>query len=183
MAVKAAVEERLRKCKLEAHPEKTRLVYCRDSNRREDHEHIEFDFLGYGFRPREAKNRWGKLFTSFLPAISRKAAKAIVTEVRGWGLHRKSHAELADLSRAFNAKIRGWVNYYGRYYPTALQGIFRHLNGRLVRWAQRKYKRFRTREGRAWHWLQRVKRVQPELFAHWQFGVQPRGCHKPARGM
>jgi RNA-directed DNA polymerase len=185
LAVKAAVEERLRKCKLEAHPEKTRIVYCRDSNRREDHEQgpqsrcfaigvpVQFDFLGYGFRPREAKNRWGKLFTSFLPGISRKAAKAIVTEVRGWGLQRKSHAELADLSRMYNVKIRGWVNYYGRYYPTALQRIFRHLNGRLVRWAQRKYKRFRTHEGRAWHWLQRVKRVQPELFAHWQFGVQP----------
>jgi RNA-directed DNA polymerase len=176
LAVKAAVEERLRRCKLEAHPVKTRIVYCRDSNRHEDHEHIQFDFLGYGFRPRQAKNRWGKRFTSFLPGISRKAAKAIGTEVRGWGIHRMSHAELADLSRIYNAKIRGWVNYYGRYYPTALQRIFRHLNRRLVRWAQRKYKRFPTHEGRAWHWLQTVKRVQPELFAHWQLGIRHGGA-------
>lgn len=173
LAVKAAVEERLRHCKLEAHPDKTRLVYCRDSNRREDHEQIQFDFLGYGFRPREAQSRTEKIFTSFLPAISRKATQAIGTEVRGWGLQRSSAVELVDLSRKFNAKIRGWVNYYGRYYRTALHSIFRQLNGRLVRWAQRKYKRFRVHEGRAWLWLRRVARVQPDLFAHWNAGFGP----------
>ena len=84
MAVKAAVEARLRQCKLEAHPDKTRIVYCRDSNRREDHEHIQFDFLGYTFRPRHARNREGELFCGFLPAISAKATKAMVAEVRDW---------------------------------------------------------------------------------------------------
>jgi len=173
LAVKAQVEERLRACKLEAHPDKTRIVYCRDSNRREDHEQIQFDFLGYGFRPREAQSRAGKIFTSFLPAISRKATQAIGAEIRGWGIQRSSAVELADLSRKFNAKIRGWVNYYGRYYRTALHGIGRQLNGRLVRWAQRKYKRFRVHEGRAWLWLRRVAHVQPELFAHWNAGFGP----------
>jgi RNA-directed DNA polymerase len=172
-AVKAAVEERLRCCKLEAHPDKTRMVYCRDSNRRQDHEHIQFDFLSYSFRPREAQNRAGKIFTSFLPAISRKAAQAVVTQVRGWGIQRMSAVELADLARSFNPEIRGWVNYYGRYYRTALHGVFRHLNRRLVRWTQRKYKRFRVHEGRAWLWLRRVARVQPELFAHWHAGFAP----------
>jgi RNA-directed DNA polymerase len=85
-AVKAAVQERLRRCKLEAHPQKARIVYCQDTNRTNDHGHTQFDFLGYGFQPRVAKDRWGKLFTAFLPAISRKAMKAIVTEVRDWGL-------------------------------------------------------------------------------------------------
>jgi len=173
LAVKAQVEERLRACKLEAHPEKTRIVYCRDSNRREDHEQIQFDFLGYGFRPREAQSRAGKIFTSFLPAISRKAVQAIGGEIRGWGLQRCSAVELVDLARKFNAKIRGWVNYYGRYYRIALHRIGRQLNGRLVRWAQRKYKRFRVHEGQAWHWLRRVARVQPELFAHWNAGFAP----------
>lgn len=173
LAVKAAVEERLRRCKLEAHPDKTRIVYCRDSNRRQDHEQIQFDFLGFGFRPRAAKSRAGKIFTSFLPGISRKAAKAVGTQVRGWGLQRRSGGELADLARRFNREIRGWVSYYGRYYPTALQAIFRHLNRRLVCWAQRKYKRFGVHERRAWHWLRRVARVQPDLFAHWQAGFVP----------
>jgi RNA-directed DNA polymerase len=173
LAVKAQVQERLRACKLEAHPDKTRIVYCRDSNRREDHEQIQFDFLGYGFRPREAQSRAGKIFTGFLPAMSRKATQAIGAEIRGWDIQRCSAVELVDLSRKFNAKIRGWVNYYGRYYRTALHRIGRQLNGRLVRWAQRKYKRFRVHEGQAWLWLRRLACVQPELFAHWNAGFAP----------
>jgi RNA-directed DNA polymerase len=173
-AVKAAVEARLRQCRLEAHPDKTRIVYCRDSNRPKDHEHIQFDFLGYSFRPRPAKNRRsGKLFTSFLPAISTKATKAIVAEVRGWKIHRMSEKELADLSRMFNPKIRGWVNYYGRYYPTALWRAFHALQCRLVRWAQKKYKRFRAKRRRATHWLRRLARQNQRLFAHWQIGIVP----------
>jgi RNA-directed DNA polymerase len=172
-AVKAAVQERLRKCKLEAHPQKTRIVYCRDSNRTGDHEHTQFDFLSYSFQPREAKNCWGKLFTAFLPAISRKAMKAIVTEIRDWGLHRISDKELEDLSREFNPKIRGWITYFGRYYPTALRRVFRHLNRRLVRWAQRKYKRFRTHQGRTWHYLRHVAQGKLKLFAHWEIGILP----------
>ena len=173
LAVKAAVEARLRQCKLEAHPDKTRIVYCRDSNRRQDHEHIQFDFLSYSFRPREAKSRKGVVFTSFLPAISEKATKAIVAEVRAWEVHRMSDKELTDLSRMFNPEIRGWIAYYGRYYPTALQRAFRPLNRRLVRWAQRKYKRFRTHQGQTWKWLRRVARSQPHLFGHWAAGLVP----------
>lgn len=172
--VRRSVEERLRRCKLEAHPDKTRIVYCRDSGRPDDHEQIQFDFLGYGFRPRQTKNRRsGKLFTGFLPAISGKAAKAITAEVKGWNIHRMSEKELADLSRIFNQKIRGWVTYYGRYYPTALRQTFRSLNRRLVRWARKKYKRFRAKQRQATRWLRRLARQRPELFAHWQIGVVP----------
>ncbi len=99
--------------------------------------------------------------------------KAIVTEVRGWGLQRSNVLELEELSRTFNSKIRGWVTYYGRYYPTALRRVFRHLNRRLVRWAQRKYKRFRTHERRAWHYLRHLAQGQPDLFAHWAIGITP----------
>lgn len=173
LAVKAAVEARLRRCRLEAHPEKTRIVYCRDSGRRQAHEHIRFDFLGYSFRPREAKSRWGKLFTSFLPALSTKARTAINAEVRDWHIHRMGHLELDDLSRMFNAKIRGWVNYYGRYYPTALWRTFQGLNRRLVRWVRGKYKRYCVSERRATHWLRQVARQQRGLFAHWQVGIVP----------
>jgi group II intron reverse transcriptase/maturase len=173
LAVQAAVEQRLRQCRLDAHPEKTRIVYCRDSNRRQDHEHIQFDFLGYSFRPRGAKSRTGALFCGFIPALSTKASQAIVAEVRQWGLHRRSDRALEELARMYNSKIRGWLNYYGRYYPSALHPTFRHLNRRLVRWAQAKYKRFRDHPGRAWHWLRRVARSRPALFAHWSFGIAP----------
>jgi RNA-directed DNA polymerase len=173
LAVKAAVEERLRRCKLEAHPDKTRIVYCRDSNRTKDHDAVQFDFLGYSFRPRRSKNRWGQHFIGFLPAISRQAASRIVTTIRNWGLHRRTTAELVDLSRSYNQVIRGWVNYYGRYYRSALHRVFGPLHGRLVRWAQGKYQRFRTCKDRAWHWLHRMAKGQPELFAHWQAGITP----------
>lgn len=173
LKVKAAVEARLRQCKLEAHPEKTRIVYCRDSNRRKDHETVQCDFLGYTFRPREAKNRWGKVFTGFLPGISAKASKAIVAEVRRWRIHRMSHAELEDLARAFEPKIRGWVNYYGKYYPKALRRIFRCLNLRLVRWTQNKYKRYREMMGQAVWALRSYARRNRDLFAHWKLGIVP----------
>jgi RNA-directed DNA polymerase len=173
LEVKRAVEERLRKCKLEAHPDKTRIVYCRDSNRRQEHESTQFDFLGYGFRPRGARNRRNELFTSFSPAISTKATKAIVSAVRAWGIHRMSDRELPDLARLFNRQIRGWVVYYGRYHPSALWRTFRPLNRRLVRWAQRKYKRFRSGQRGATHWLRSLAREQASLFAHWQLGIVP----------
>ncbi len=172
--VRRAVEHRLLQCKLEAHPKKTCIVYCRDSNRTEDHPRIQFDFLGYGFRPRRARNsRDGRYFASFTPAIGRKAMKAIVRTVRDWGIHAASEKELDDFSRMFNRYIRGWVNYYGRYYPSALHRTLGCINRRLVRWAMKKYKRYRGHQRRATQWLRRVARKRPELFAHWQLGIVP----------
>jgi RNA-directed DNA polymerase len=173
LEVKRAIEQRLRRCKLEAHPDKTKIVYCRDSNRRREHEYSQFDFLGYGFRPRAARNRRKELFTSFSPAISAKATKAIVAEVRTWSIHRMSDRELHDLARLFNKQLRGWVVYYSRYHPSALWRTFRPLNRRLVRWAQRKYKRFRNRQRQATYWLRSLASEQPQLFAHWELGIVP----------
>jgi len=166
------IEERLKACKLEAHPQKTQVIYCKDSNRRADDTHVSFDFLGYTFCPRPSVNRQGEFFVSFVPAISRKAAKAIVAEIRRWQIHRKSDKSLEDLSRMFNRVIRGWVNYYGRYYRSALAPVFCCLNRRLVRWAQRKYKRYRSQR-RATRWLRAIARQQPALFAHWQIRAVP----------
>jgi len=172
-AVKAAVEERLRRCKLEAHPEKTRIVYCRDSNRGQEYPQIQFDFLGYNFRPREAKSRSGKVFTSFIPAISPKASKAITGKIREWRIHRQSDHELEELSQIYNGVIRGWVNYYGRYYLTELHQTLNRLNRRLVRWVCGKYKRFRGHVTEARQWLIWQSQQRPELFAHWQAGIVP----------
>lgn len=149
-------------------------MYCRDGKRDQDHPHIQFDFLSYSFRPRGARNRrTGKLFTGFLPAISSKAAKAIVAQVRDWRVHRRSQRELEDLSRMFNPIIRGWVNYYGRYYHTALRRPLSCLNRRLVRWARGKYRRLRDSPRQAVRWLRQVARQQPGLFAHWELGIVP----------
>jgi RNA-directed DNA polymerase len=166
------IEERLRRCKLEAHPEKTKIVYCKDDDRRGSHEHERFDFLGYTFRPRPSKNRQGKFFVNFSPAMSDKAAKAARATIRSWRIQCRSDKSLEDISRMFRATLSGWLSYYGRYYKSGMYPTFRALNRRLVRWAQRKYKRYRHQR-RATHWLRRIARREPQLFPHWQLGVLP----------
>jgi RNA-directed DNA polymerase len=173
-AVKASVEARLRQCKLEAHSEKTRLVYCRDSNRGQEYPPTQFDFLGYRFQPRSARNgSTGRLFVSFSPAISPKAQAAVAAEIRGWRIHRHNDQSLEALSGRFNAKIRGWVNYYGRHGLAVLRRVFDGLNRRLIRWAQLKYKRYRGRWRLAKNWLCWQGRQKPGLFAHWDAGILP----------
>ena len=165
--LKTALERRFGECGLLLHPEKTKVVYCRDSNRRLGHSCTSFDFLGYTFRPRRARNRQGEYFTSFCPAISNKAAKKLRQEVRNWRLQTRSHQELDDLARMFNAKIRGWVEYYGAYYKAALNLTLQQIDRKLVLWATQKHKKLRGRRRRAEHWLERIKRQRPGLFAHW----------------
>jgi RNA-directed DNA polymerase len=166
--LKAVLEQRFAECGLELHPEKTKIVYCQDDNRRQDYPIISFDFLGYTFRPRRSKNRWEKYFVNFSPAVSNKAAKAIRQEVRSWNVPERSDKTLEDLARIFNAVIRGWVNYYGAFYKSALYGILRHIDRKLVLWATRKYKHLRNHRRRASHWLERIVRRQTGLFAHWR---------------
>ncbi|HSQ58333.1 MAG TPA: group II intron reverse transcriptase/maturase [Gemmata sp.] len=174
LKVKAAVEARLRECRLEAHPDKTRIVYCRGDRRPPEQTiPVQFDFLSYSFRPRMAKARNGRLFTGYLPAISRNAAKAITGEIRSWKLHRKSDKELSDLSRMFNPKIRGWIAYFGRYYRSALTWALRPLQRRLARWAQRKYKRFRSTSVSIWQWLIRLGAITAASVETSGVGVVP----------
>jgi RNA-directed DNA polymerase len=173
LALKAALEARFAECGLELHPEKTRIVYCKDDDRQGEYGHTKFDFLGYTFRARRSKNRWGKYFINFSPAVSNSAGKAMRQQTRSWGLQERSDKSLEDLSRMFNPILRGWVNYYGRFYQSAMYPTLRHLDQVLVRWAMRKYKRLRRHKRRAEHWLGRVARKEPQLFAHWQMGVRP----------
>jgi RNA-directed DNA polymerase len=169
-----AIRARLAECGLELHPEKTKIVYCQDSDRKGQHEHIKFDFLGYTFRPRRAKNRRGKFFVSFLPGVSNKAGKAIRATIREWRLAgTRNNQSLEDLARLVNPSVSGWVNYYGRFYRSALTPVLRHLERALVRWACRKYKRFRGHVTNAAHWLGQVARRDPNLFVLWQMGIRP----------
>ncbi len=166
--LKQELEARMKAVGLELHPEKTKIVYCKDDDRRADYPRTSFDFLGYTFRPRRSKNRWGKHFINFTPAISNKAAKAIRQRSRSWNWPLRSDKDLEDLARMFNPIISGWINYYGRYYKSALYPTLRCLDRRLVMWATRKYKRLRHHRRRATHWLNRIARKQPNLFAHWR---------------
>ncbi len=169
-----AIRGRFEQCGLELHPVKTRIVYCKDDDRPGDFEHIAFDFLGYTFQPRRAKNHRGKFFVSFLPAISTKAAKAIRKTIREWRLaSTRNNQSLEDLARLVNPSVRGWMNYYGRFYRSKCVQVLRHLNEALAAWARWKYKRFRRRERASTHWLGRIAQRDPNLFVLWQLGVKP----------
>jgi RNA-directed DNA polymerase len=173
--VRDALAARLAAVGLELHPDKTRIVYCKDADRRGDHEVTSFTFLGYTFRPRLAKTRWGKHFVNFLPAVSRDAITAMGREIRSWHIARRSDKSLTDLARMFNSIVQGWINYFGRFYKSMLYPLLRRINDHLVRWAMRKYKRLRRREQRARELMAEASRRSPQLFAHWRFGLKPGG--------
>lgn len=162
------VRKRLARCKLGLHPNKTKIVYCKDGKRRGSHVNESFDFLGFTFRPRRARDRKGEYFVSFSPGTSREAAKTMRQTTRSWRLHRRSDKELLDLARMFDPVVRGWINYFGSYRKSALYPVLKHLNRTLVRWAMRKYKRLRGHRKRACKWLENVARRDPSLFAHWR---------------
>jgi len=166
--VRAGVEKRLQECGLELHPEKTKLVYCKDTNRQESHPNEKFDFLGFTFRPRKASNRKGEHFCSFSPAISNSAEQKIRDKIRSWQLHRRTAETISDLARVINPQLRGWSNYYGHFRPSALRPIERYVGQSLVRWACRRYKTLRNHRTRAWEWLLRVVDRQPNLLALWE---------------
>ena len=159
------LRERFTECKLELHPEKTGIIYCRDNARRGKYLRESFDFLGYTFRPRRAINRQGGLFVSFMPGVSRKALKHIRLVIRRMGLHRRTEKSLQEIAQMLNPVVLGWVNYFRHYYRSALHSVFYHINIMLMRWAMRKYKRRGLK--RAGFWLERVKKNSPKLFAHW----------------
>lgn len=167
------LKERFNTCKLELHPDKTRIVYCKDDDRKGEHSEIKFDFLGYTFRPRRSKNRFGKHFINFTPAVSNKACKAMRQTIRGWRMHLKPDIGIDDLSRMFNASIRGWINYYGHFYKSQLYPVLRHMNEALIHWARRKYKKLERHKTRAIRWMGRLAKNLPKLFAHWQMGILP----------
>jgi len=170
--LRVKLEERFRQFGLELNQEKTRIVYCKDDDRTADYEHTSFDFLGYTFRPRRAKNWRGEFFISFLPAVSDKAKKAIREEVRSWRLQLKSDKDLQDIANMFNAKIQGWINYYAHFYKSELYSVLRYVNKCLVKWVRRKYKKRRARR-KAEHWLGQVAQRNRTMFAHWRFGILP----------
>jgi RNA-directed DNA polymerase len=163
-----ALEARFTACRLVLHPQKTKLVYCKDTNRRGDFPIQSFDFLGYTFRPRKAVWHGSQYGTSYLPAASQKALKAIRQTIRRWKLHHRSDKTLEDLARIFNPYIQGWINYYSHFYRSALYGTLRRIDAFLLRWARNKFKRLRTRPKGAREWLARVIRAKPNLFAHWR---------------
>ncbi len=164
-----AIKRRLARCKLQLHPDKTKIVYCKDDRRPGNYDHESFDFLGYSFRPRGCKGPG--YFVGFTPAVSKTAIKAMSATIRSWKLQLWSSASLEDIARRINPVLRGWLNYYGRYYKSAMRPVLRQLQHALARWAMRKYKRLKGHWLRAIHWVNRIMRRDRKLFASWEFGL------------
>jgi len=165
--VMRAIASRLADCGLTMHPEKSTIVYCKDSNRRKRYPQVSFTFLGFTFRPRRAKSHQGRYFTSFLPAASEVAMRRMRQAVRGWRLTRQTHVSLAEIAKLYNPVIQGWWNYYGAFYQTAMQEIFQHIDRALGRWVRRKFKTLSGRSRRSAAWLGKMQEAYPRLFCHW----------------
>ena len=168
--VRDAVARRLVEVGLELHPDKTRIVYCKDSRRRGTHEEISFTFCGYTFRPRRAYNqRTGEVFTGFLPAVSSEKLTMMSRRVASWRIHRRVNLTLEDLAAPINQRLRGWLAYFTAFYPTAVIPLCQRIDRHLERWARWKYKRLARSPKRARAWLQGLRTRNPELFAHWRY--------------
>jgi len=171
-AVKAELQARLEECHLQMHPTKTKIVYCRDGRRRASYPNVKFDFLGYEFRPRRVRNpQNGRTFCGFTPAVSPSALKAMRETIRDLNIRQQTQLALADVANRLNPLLRGWIEYYGRYTPSALSPMLRYVNQTLLRWAMRKFKRFKAHKIRASHFLQRLGRDGMGPFVHWQIGM------------
>lgn len=165
--MKKVVEERLQSCGLEMHPVKTRIVYCKDSRRTGTHEQTSFEFLGYTFRPRSMGGINRQAWTGFTPAVSRASMKAMRASLRASRLHLCSSWSIKDLAAAISVRVRGWMRYYCRFRASAFQPMAEYIDGLIVRWAMRKFKRLRGHKVRAHAWLNRVRKKCPTIFAHW----------------
>ncbi|PZC53136.1 group II intron reverse transcriptase/maturase [Mesotoga sp. TolDC] len=165
-----SLKERMEECKLELHPEKTRIVYCKDDKRKEEYPNTSFDFLGYTFRVRSCKDRNGRIFYSFNPAVSEQAKKAMRQKIRRMRLQTKSYLSIEELSERINPVIRGWINYYGHFRRFEMYTVLSHVNKALVQWVRNKYKKRRglTKAGK---WLEAIARREPHLFVHWTMGI------------
>ena len=171
-ALKVELQVRLAACGLELHPTKTKIVYCKDGKRKATYPDVKFDFLGYCFRPRLVRRfRDNTLFCGFNPAVSASALKAMRSMIRDLNLRRQTQLALDDIAQRLNPLLRGWIEYYGRYAPSALYPLLRYVNQTLLAWAMRKFKRFKDHKIRASRFLQRLTAVRPDLFVHWQRGM------------
>lgn len=165
-AVLAAIGQRMGQVGLDLHPNKTRIVYCKDGNRRGSYEHTAFTFLGFTFRARGMRAKSGKVFTGFGPAVSKDALKKMSATVRAWRLHHRADLSEHDLARWINPVLRGWMQYYGAFYRSALYPLLGRINAYLMRWSRKKYRRLRSRRKAQAQW-QTVVRLRPGFFAHW----------------
>lgn len=167
------LNQRLRECKLELHPTKTKIIYCKDKDRKREYPNTEFDFLGYTFRRLFIKDRLGRLLFNFLPLVSKKSAKTFRDKIKAMKIHSYTGSKIEIIAEMINPMVRGWLNYFTNFNPSAVKYTMDCLNRRLIKWAMCKYKRFRGHRKRAAEWLKMVAKREPIMFPHWALGMLP----------
>jgi len=166
------LKQRFAECKLELHPTKTKIVYCKDEDRTRDYPNTNFKFLGYEFRKRKSKNsHTGRIFINFTPAVSPEAKKAMREKIRNSGIRNRADLNVNQIAEWFNPIMNGWLNYYGKYNKSALYPACRSFNKALVSWAMHKFKKLRRHKSRAVSFIQNLSQKQPQLFVHWRHGM------------
>lgn len=167
------LKQRLGECKLELHPTKTKIVYCKDKDRKKEYPYTNFDFLGYTFQRVFIKDKLGRLQFNFLPSVSKKSAKAFRDKIKAMRIHSFTGSKIEMIAEMINPIVRGWLNYFTKYNPTAVKYSIDCLNRRLVKWAMSKYKRFRGHRRRAENWLKELAKRESNMFPHWALGMTP----------
>ena len=171
VAVKAKLAARMAECLLELHPDKTKIIYCKDANRRRRYPVTEFNFLGYRFGPKTTKNqKTGQVFTTFDARVSAASLKHMRQKIMELHFRRSTHIELTDIAEKLNPVLRGWMNYYGKYTPDAMASVWAYVNATLIAWAKRKYKRLRRRKAQAVLLMRNIANKRRRLFVHWHLG-------------
>lgn len=167
--IKESLTLRMKQCKLELHPDKTRIIYCKDKDRTKDYPITQFDFLGYTYRAVYIKCRDGKLRNNFIASASKKACKSLRNKIKDMELHKMTGSNINIIAEIINPIVRGWINYFNKYNPSAIKYTIECIQRRIVRWAMCKYKHLRGRRQRAEKWLSEIKTREPKLFAHWSY--------------
>lgn len=165
--IKECLTKRFAECRLELHPTKTRIVYCKDKDRTKDEDLTEFDFLGYTFKAVHIMCRDGKTRLNFIASVSKTSAKAFRDKIKMLEIHKKTGCKIDMIAEILNPMLRGWINYFGKFNPSAMRYILQCIERRIAKWAMCKYKRFRGHRRRAEKWLECVRKREPKLFAHW----------------
>jgi RNA-directed DNA polymerase len=163
-----AIRNRLAETKLQIKEEKTKIVYCKDYRRKENYDNVKFDFLGFSYQPRRRKSKVdGKSYMAFTAEICQSNKKKIVEVIRDERVLKYSQVEITDIAHRLNPKIRGWINYYGRYSKRSLRRILMHIDVRIIKWIRKKYK---IGNRKSYKRLKIIRQENPKMFYHWQQG-------------
>ena len=165
------LNKRFNNCGLTLHPIKSKIVYCKDGRRTGDYENTEFDFLGFTFKRRTAKSQRGQIFISFTPAVSKKASRKFLEEIKKKAVFKITHVDLQIIAKIVNPMIRGWVNYFEQFRRSEMNKMFRAINNMIVRWLRRKYKKLTYTKEKTYKLYRDIAKARPTIFYHWKYYV------------